>query len=228
MTLRERFTRWLEYTRSVMKPMPLRKKIGYIIYYYKGWFFGLLVLALFIGYIGDAVAQSHREIYLQGFFTNDEWNLFEAEDIERDYSAQVNLTKKQHIIFDDALYIDTGGEATEYTAASNGKLIAYMAVQELDFCVTSESVLHHYEESTPMLDLREMLPQDMLEKLEPYLYEYKGKAVALDMTACRFVAGVGADSDYRSGETFFLFVPQLAPHPERTCDFIRWCFPGLF
>lgn len=228
MTLRERFIRWRDHTHEVMQSMTARQKLGYILYYYKGWFFGLLILALFIGYIGDAVSQANKEIYLQGFFTNDDYNLFEAEDIQRDYGAALKLTKKQHVIFDDALYIDIGGNATEYTAASNGKLIAYMAVQELDFCVTSEPVLHHYEEQTPMLNLREMLPQDMLNKLEPYLYEYNGKSVALDMTQCRFIAGVGADKDFRSGETYYLFVPLLAPHPERTCDFIRWCFPDMF
>ena len=88
-------------------------------------------------YIGDAVIQSHKEILLQGFFTNDEYNLFPAERIEQDYAATQTLTRQQRVVFDDALYIDLGGEASEYTAASNGKLTAYMMMHELDFVVTA-------------------------------------------------------------------------------------------
>lgn len=226
MTIKERFSRWLSFTRETLRPMSMGQRLGYLLYYYKGVIFGLLILALFIGYAVDAINRANKDIYIQGFFTNDECGFFSAEDIEREYSSVLSLEKNQSVVFDDDLYIDIGGEATEYTAASNGKLMAYMAVQELDFCVTCESVLHHYEEQTPMLDLASVLPEDMLAALEPYLYEYNGAYVALDMSACKFIAG----SEYRdrASESYYIFIPTLAPHPDRTCDFIRWCFPELF
>lgn len=228
MTLREKLAKRRAFTKKTMSGMTFGQKLGYLLTYYWEWLVGLLILALFIGYVADAAAQANKDIVLEGFFTNDEMNLFDAEKIEDEYSAYLGLSKDQAVIFDDDLYIDLGGEATEYTAASNGKLIAYMAVQELDFTVTTEAVLEHYEAETPMMNFAELLPEDMFEKLAPYLYEYTNsdgetKYIALDMSRSRFIAGEDA-----GGESFYMFIPLLAPHPENTCDFIRWCFPELF
>ena len=143
MSLRERFKRWRDFTAKTMSGMSFRQKLSYLLYYYKGWIFGLLLIVMLGAYIGDAVAQSKKEIILQGFFTNDIYGLFDAGEIQKDYTEVRAPGENQVIIFDDDLYIDMGGEATEYTAASNGKLIAYMAVQELDFVVTSEAVFLH-------------------------------------------------------------------------------------
>lgn len=232
MSMREKFTRWYAFTRGTLSGMSFKQKVNYIFYYYWKWMLLLLVLILFGFYVGDAVAQAHREIVLQGFFTNDELNLFDAEQIEKEYAAHLGLGKKQDVIFDDDLYIDLGGEATEYTAASNGKLIAYMAVQELDFVVTSEAVLHHYEAQTPLLDFEELLPPELFEKLRPWLYVYtdaQGQTLyaALDMSHSRFMTGEAQARYEAAGETFYMFVPKLAPNRDALCEFIRWCFPDL-
>lgn len=228
MSFRERFDRWRTHTADVMRDMSFSQKFSYIVYYYKGWIIGLLIFALFAGYTVDAVVQGHKEIYLQGFFTNDDWGLFDSDTMEEEYCSTLELTKKQTVIFDDALYIDLGGQATEYSAASNGKLIAYMATQELDFVVTTEAVLHHYEADTPMLDFEELLPEDMFEALKPYLYQYTNprgetKYIGLDMSESRFIKGTYVEGD-ESVPKYFMFVPYLAPQREHIVDFIRWSF----
>ena len=152
---------------------------------------------------------------MQGFFTNDEYNLFPAERIEKDYAATQTLTRQQRIVFDDALYIDLGGEASEYTAASNGKLTAYMMMHELDFVVTSDEVLEYYKDTFPMEDLEALLPADLREALADQLFfntdaDGKTTAIALDMTQSRFVAGTGADADPNVQHTYYFFVPAGA------------------
>jgi hypothetical protein len=51
-----------------LKQMNLRQKIGYIWDYYKSYLFLLILAALVIFYIADALHQRSREIVLQGFF----------------------------------------------------------------------------------------------------------------------------------------------------------------
>ena len=150
MSIKQHFARWKETEAAKLRPMTAKQRAGYILHYYRFWFIGLALLLLVGFYVGDAVIQSHKEILLQGFFTNDEYNLFPAERVEKDYAATQTLTRQQRVVFDDALYIDLGGEASEYTAASNGKLAAYMMMHELDFVVTSDEVL---ESSTPIISL---------------------------------------------------------------------------
>ena len=170
MSIKQHFARWKETEAAKLRPMTAKQRAGYILHYYRFWFIGLALLLLVGFYIGDAVIQSHKEILLQGFFTNDEYNLFPAERIEKDYAATQTLTRQQRVVFDDALYIDLGGEASEYTAASNGKLTAYMMMHELDFVVTSDEVLEYYKDTFPMEDLEALLPADLREALADQLF----------------------------------------------------------
>lgn len=229
MSIKQHFARWKETEAAKLRPMTPKQRAGYILHYYRFWFIGLVLLLLVGFYIGDAVIQSHKEILLQGFFTNDEYNLFPAERIEKDYAATQPLTRQQRVVFDDALYIDLGGEASEYTAASNGKLTAYMMMHELDFVVTSDEVLEYYKDTFPMEDLEALLPADLREALADQLFfntdaDGKTTAIALDMTQSRFVAGTGADADPNVQHTYYFFVPAGAPHPEQIVQFLRYSF----
>lgn len=208
-----------------LRPLTFREKLDYLFTYYKGWLLIILLAAMAAGYIGDAVVQSHREIVLQGFFTNDEQNLFPADTLQRDYAAVLGLGRRQRVVFDDDLYIDLNDEATEYTAASNGKLIAYMAVGELDFVVTTQAVYEHYAGSIPMQDLSALLPEALYNALADQLItgtDKDGNAapVALDMAESRFLTGADTD-DTR----YVLFVPYNAPHTAQLLAFIAYCFP---
>lgn len=177
MSIKQHFARWKETEAAKLRPMTAKQRAGYILHYYRFWFIGLALLLLVGFYIGDAVIQSHKEILLQGFFTNDEYNLFPAERIEQDYAATQTLTRQQRVVFDDALYIDLGGEASEYTAASNGKLTAYMMMHELDFVVTSDEVLEYYKDTFPMEDLEALLPADLREALADQLFSTRTRTV---------------------------------------------------
>ena len=229
MTIQERFAHWKKTEAEKLRPMNAKQRAGYILHYYRFWIAGVLLLLAVGFYIGDVVVQSQKEILLQGFFTNDEYDLFPAEKIEKDYAATQDLTKRQRIVFDDALYIDLGGEASDYTSASNGKLVAYTVTHELDFVVTSDEVLAYYKDQMPMRNLREILPADLQQQLGGALYtatdsEGRQSCIAVDMTGSRFVAGTGADADPTVQHTYSFFVPAVSPHPEQIVQFLRYSF----
>ena len=54
--------------------------------------------------------------------------------------------------------------------------------------------------------------------------EGKTVCIAVDMTGSRFVAGTGADTDPRVEHTYYLFVPESAPHTEQIAEFLRYAF----
>ena len=229
MNIRERFVHWKAAEGAKLRPMRPGQRVGYILHYYRFWIMGLVVLLALGFYIGDVVVQSQKEILLQGFFTNDEYNLFPADRIQQDYAATQDLTRRQRIVFDDALYIDMGGDASDYTSASNGKLIAYTLTHELDLVVTSDEVFAYYRGNMSMKDLGEILPEDLQQQLGSALFtetdaEGKTVCIAVDMTGSRYVAGTGADTDPRVEHTYYLFVPESAPHTEQIAEFLRYAF----
>ncbi|MCI8423688.1 MAG: hypothetical protein HFF50_09180 [Lawsonibacter sp.] len=182
-------------------------------------------MVLFVWYVGDAVAQGQKETVLQGFFTNDIYDCFPARQLQKDFSAHLGLEKGQRVIFDDDLFLDMNGEAVQYTAASNGKVIAYMAVGELDFVVTTQEVYEHFVGQIPMRDLSALLPPDLYARLSPCIALAEGTEgtdvpAAIEMSQCRFLQGADLE-----GERYYLFVPYNAPHDQAICAFIRYCFP---
>ena len=194
-----------------MQGMSLGKKISYLFTYYKGWLLALVVVFLFGFYVGDVLVQRSREIVLQGFFTNDVDNCFPAAALEKEVGAALGLKAKQRVVFDDSLYVDQHGEATEYSAASNSKIVAYVSTGELDFVVTNRELLEHFQTALPMADLKSLLPEELFQVLEPYMVtvsdeEGNLRFCALDLRESRYLKDRGAK------ETYYLFVPQSAPH----------------
>ena len=229
LTFRQKVKKWHDTESEKLRTMKFGEKIGYIFTYYWKWMLLFLIAVMFCGYVGDAVVQAHKEIVLEGFFTNDDYNLFPAGELERDFAATLDLSKKQAVVFDDSLYISLDGGATEYSAASNGKIIAYMATQELDFVVTTEAVYDFYREDVPMADLGKLLTPELFAQLEEYLVtgtDPDGNTcyTGLDMSQSRYVAGTGADQDERTTQRYILFVPYNAPHMEMLNEYIAYCF----
>ena len=229
LTFRQKVKKWRDTESAKLRTMKFGEKIGYIFTYYWKWMLLFLIVVMFCGYVGDAVVQAHKEIVLEGFFTHDDDNLFPAGELEKDFSATLELSKKQAVVFDDSLYISQDGGATEYSAASNGKIIAYMATQELDFVVTTEAVYDFYKEDVPMADLGKLLTPELYAQLEAYLMEGVDPDgnpcfTGLDMSQSRYVAGAGADKDERITGRYVLFVPYSAPHREMLNEYLAFCF----
>lgn len=230
LTFRQKVKLWRDTESAKLRTMTFGGKIGYIFTYYWKWMLLTLVVLMFCGYVGDAIVQAHKETVLEGFFTNDDYNLFPAGELEREFAAVLELGKGQRVIFDDSLYIGLDGIAREYSAASNGKIIAYMATQELDFVVTTETVYSYYAEDVPMADLETVLSPELFAALEDYLVEGTdpdGKAcfTGVDMTQSRYVAG--RDKADAGAERYIMFIPYSAPHVEMLNEYLGYCFASI-
>lgn len=225
MSISERFHKWKETFSANMRSLSFRGKIDYLFTYYKSWGLGLVFLIFAVFLIGDMISQGRKEIIIQGFFTNDEYNLFDAETLQNEYAEYLDVSNNQRIVFDDSLYISLEGSETEYTAASNAKIIAYMTTRELDFVVTTKAVMEYYLESIPMMDLNNVLPPELRKLLTDSLYmgiDGSGNEgiVALDMAQSRYLR----DRDDVDFGKYYLFVPYNLPDTSRVAAFIEYCF----
>ncbi len=124
--------------------------------------------------------------------------------------------------------MDLHGEAVEYTAASNGKIIAYISTASLDFVVTTGEVYRHFAQDVPLLDLSQHLPADVYDRLAPYIDAVPDPAGergsvpgAIELSQSRFLQDAGLPEG-----SYYLFVPYNAPHVQALCQFIQYCFPA--
>lgn len=223
MNIISRIRSWFCEESEKMRPMSMKQKISYVTTYYTKWFVLYLILCLFVGFIGDALIQSRKEIVLQGYITNDDLNYFPGSEMEKEYTAVLDLGFGQRIVFDDSLYFELEGSANEYTAASNGKVIATMAVNQLDFMVTTRPVLEHFRGELPMKNLEKFLPDDILEAVRGSMIsglDENGEEalVAINMAQSRYL------KDRAPEVEFYLFIPYNIPNEEALIAFLRYCF----
>ena len=169
MNIKDRIIRDWKKDRETLKTLNFRQKIQFILDYYRGRMFLLFFIFLMLFYIGDMVYQSSQTIYLQGFFVNDRQNLFPASELSRDFSAYDSLPSGHRVAFEDSLYVDLSS-GSEYHAASQGKIVAYIAARELDFLVVPQDLAEYYVQSFPLYHLEELLPDDLENSLQNDFY----------------------------------------------------------
>lgn len=208
---------------TVFHSLNRKQKVRYILDYYKGWFFIAFVAVLFLYYIGETVWQSHQIIDLQGFFVNDEHNLFPAKELMEDFSVYTDTPRGHRIAFEDSLFVNLES-GTEYHAASQSKIIAYTAAKELDFLVVPRELAEYYARSFVLRDLTSLLPPELAGSVSDDLTFMKDgtgkeKACLLDLRQSRFLAGTPYAED-----GYCLLVLDYTGRSEAVMEFIRYAY----
>lgn len=208
--------------KQTLKTLKFRQKLRFMYDYYRGRAFVLLLIGLIGFYCADLYLTTQRETILEGFFTNDEHNLFPAKAIADEFSNVLGLTSKQQVIFDDSLFIQPGS-SVNYHAASQSKIVAYVAARELDFLVTTKELMEYYSSSFSLYDLEALLPEKLFLRLQDQLYyavDGTGmrKACAVSMAGSRFDNGTEGGSHY-------MMVLSYTQHQDALIRFLEYAFP---
>lgn len=209
---------------TTLKTLSFRQKIRFVLDYYRGYAFIFFCFLLAVFYLGDVWMQTRRETVLEGFFTNDEANLFPADRIAKEFSGFMELTPRQQVIFDDSLYVKRGS-SIDYHTASQSKIVAYVSAKELDFLVTTRELTEYYSGSFPVLDLEQLLPPALARRLKDnlcYLTDCDGvtKACALSLDGSRFTGGSASSP----AAPHYLMVFSYTEHQDAMVRFLEYAF----
>lgn len=209
---------------ATLKTLSFPQKLRFILDYYRGYAFLSLCLVLTGFYLGDAWMQTQRETVLEGFFTNDEANLFPADQIAGDFSRVLGISSGQQVVFDDSLYVERGS-SIDYHTASQSKIVAYVSAKELDFLVTTKELTDYYSGSFPLCDLDQFLPPHLAQRLKENLYyipDSNGvtKACAVSMEGSRFTKGAVPPP----AAPHYLMVFSYTQHRDAVIRFLEYAF----
>ena len=116
-------------------------------------------------------------------------------------------------------------QSSEYSYASMAKIAALAAGGDLDIIIADAKTLEHYESQGAFLDLKDFLPEDLLDRAETeglffYTDNEKGQSIAaifLDSTDFSELTGASIHSPY-------LAVIASSQHTEDTLRAIQWLF----
>lgn len=208
--------------RDTLRGLGWRQRIRFCLDYYKGWLFLALAAGLLLFYLWDLAYQSRQTILLQGFFVNDNHNLFPARPLSEEFSEYMGISGHQRIAFEDSLFVDLES-GSEYHAASQSKIVVYTAAKELDFLVAPEDLARRYCQAFPLMDLETLIPDGLKEGLEDSLYVAEDgsgtlKACALDLSGSRFLRDAPEEACY------YLLVFDYSERSDALQAFLRFAY----
>lgn len=166
--------------REALKQKSFKERFQYFLDYYK-WHVvgGVVLIVCVISLIHTMVSRKEWAFY--GAFINayqtPEYDAFREEFADR---ADIDLGAYD-VLFDTNLYItdiayDTGNVDTME------RLMVYVAAGDVDVMASGPQIINRYTYNGIFQDLRQVLPQELQEQLEPYYY-YMDAALAAELEA---------------------------------------------
>ncbi len=146
----------------------IKNEIVYFITYYK-WivlaFLIILSLGIYLGYH----ARNKKEVLVEAMFMDCHGDV-DGEVIGEDYFKYVEAEKTQTADIRTNLMLSDSNSGN-FAMTSLSSFLTEVGNEQLDVCGMLETDFLKYDASSTWMDLREVLPDDMLRKLEENLYE---------------------------------------------------------
>ena len=211
-----------------IKQMSVKDRIWYIYEYYKFHIVAVILAFTLLWVVGSSLYRQTFTTRLTFAIVNDRSGGESSMDgFENSLKEALGFGKKDLIEINSGLFINAdGSQSSEYSYASMAKIAALAAGGDLDIIIADAKTLEHYESQGAFLDLKEFLPQDLLERAEKedlFFYTDNGSgqsiaaAISLDSTDFSELTGAVIHSPY-------LAVVASSQHTEDTLRAIQWLF----
>ena len=166
--------------REAIKQKGFKEKIKYFCDYYKWHVIGVVALAAFVISLTHSIL-THKDRAFYGAFIN-AYQTPEYSTFREDFAARAGIDLNEFdVMFDTSMYI-TDSPSDQGTLDTLERLTVYIAAGDVHVMAGEVSVINRYAYNGFFQDLRQILPQDLQEQLEPYYY-YGDAALAAEIDA---------------------------------------------
>ncbi len=168
--------------REAMKQKSFKERLQYFVDYYK-WHVigGVALIAFVISLIYSVVTRKEWAFY--GAFVNS----YQAPGYDaflEDFAGEADIDLNEYdVMFDTNMYI-TVNAYDQGSVDATERLGVYIAAGDVDVMASGPMVINRYAYNGTFKDLRQVLPQELQIRLEPYYY-YMDAAVAAEIDAAQ-------------------------------------------
>lgn len=154
--------------REAIKQKSFKEKVSYFFDYYKWHVIGGVALTAFaISLIHSFL--THRDWAFYGAFIN-AYQTPAYDAFREDFAARADIDLKEFDVqFDTSMYV-TDNTHDQSTLDTMERLTVYIAAGDVNVMAGGLSIINQYAYNGFFQDLRQILPQDLQEQLEPYYY----------------------------------------------------------
>lgn len=166
--------------REAIKQKGFKEKIKYFCDYYKWHVIGGVALAAFAISLIHSVL-THKDWAFYGAFIN-AYQTPAYDTFREDFAARAGIDLNEFDVqFDTNMYI-TDSAQDQGTLDTMERLTVYIAAGDVNVMAGGPSIINQYAYNGFFQDLRQILPQDLQEQLEPYYY-YADAALTAEIDA---------------------------------------------
>lgn len=184
--------------RAKLKTMTPKDKVWYIWEYYKIHIFALIGMCFVIYLIGDILYHKTFTSQLSYVIINNFSQDYTLEEFNEAFKTYMGYGKKDLIEADGSLMIRYGDRISEIEYGNMAKVSALVASQDLDIIIGDQLNIDHYTQLDGFLNLEEVLPKDLWQKVQPLIYYGKNEAgeeipCAVDIRGSYFCEKTGVE-----------------------------------
>ncbi len=155
--------------RESIKDGTPKQKFQYFLDYYIWYVIGGIIAIIFFGWLLHDILNS-KDWTFYGFFINAYGEERATEEYFNEFAEVANLDLETYAGMIDSSMSLNVNSYNEMTMSTVNRLMVSMAAGEVDFFAADTASFNHYATTETFLDMTEILPPDLLEKCEPYLY----------------------------------------------------------
>ncbi|MBD5530040.1 MAG: hypothetical protein HDR02_16810 [Lachnospiraceae bacterium] len=168
--------------REAIKQKSLKERFQYFLDYYKWHVIGGVVLIACAISLVHSVA-TRKEWAFYGAFVN-AYQTPQYDAFREDFADRADIDLKEYdVLFDTNMYI-TDNAFDQGNVDATERLAVYIAAGDVDVMASGPLVINRYAYNGMFWDLRQVLPQELQEQLEPYYY-YMDAALAAEFEAAQ-------------------------------------------
>ncbi len=215
--------------RDKLKNMSVKDRLWYIWEYYKIPIIIAVVAVIFISSIGSAIYNNRFETALSCVIFNsrpaseadsvdDYFNQGFRQYIDLNEDAKIEVDYSMSPTFDES-------SMNEFTYAQLAKITAMISSKSLDVMIGKPETIDHFGEMGGFVDLKEILPADIYDKVEDHLYFVTNQEIG-ENTACGLLIG-STDFCDKTGliiDEPILTIMSNSTHTDTAVELIRYVF----
>lgn len=154
--------------REALKQKSFKDKFQYFLDYYK-WHVigGVALIACVVSLINSVL--NRKECVFYGAFIN-AYQTPECEAFREEFAASAGIDlEKSDVMFDTDMFIaDNAHDQTSVNTAQ--RLMVYVAAGDVNIMAGGPAIMNQYAYNEFFQDMRQVLPEELQEKLAPYYY----------------------------------------------------------
>ena len=201
---------------AAFKALPFRKKLEHIWIYYK-WYIlvAAAVICVLVSILGT-VANNQKETLISGIFINNTTSAEGYACLTEGYWEYCGANPDQKVELVTGRSIDFEAETpSQQEAAAFMTVTCMIAAKTLDYIITDEASAAHFMEQEVVMDLRQLLPEEVLARWDTM--ERDGAVIGLRLEDTAF-----ARKYPLAAENSCILVIANAPNPENVVRFLEY------